>query len=212
MRRLLSGANSLPRGGFRKSFVPLFGSYVFMCGGEEQRYRAMTTNCVSRCLVVPDSGRLVEDLRQIRRLIQADVPLTPESRIQPGTRVRVRSGSLLGVEGVVVRRQNKERLLVAVRFLQQGASLFCRRKGFSGRADLTNRIKFKRTANTAMLAYRLRGCVRPGGHHHPLKDNRVDCASFVDSPARTTMLKDGLGTTEKAWRPIWRQSGWVGDY
>ena len=27
------------------------------------------------------------------------------------------------VEGVVVRRQNRERLLVAVRFLQQGASL-----------------------------------------------------------------------------------------
>ena len=112
-----------PQGRVRKSYVPLFGSYVFLCGGEEQRYRALTTNCVSRCLVVPDSNRLVDDLRQIRRLIQADVPLTPESRIQPGTRVRVRSGSLMGVEGVVVRRQNKERLVVAVRFLQQGASL-----------------------------------------------------------------------------------------
>jgi transcriptional antiterminator RfaH len=112
-----------PQGRVRKSYVPLFGSYVFLCGGEEQRYRALTTNCVSRCLVVPDRGRLVADLRQIRRLIQADVPLTPESRIQPGGRVRVRSGSLMGVEGVVVRRQNKERLLVAVRFLQQGASL-----------------------------------------------------------------------------------------
>ena len=112
-----------PQGRIRKSYVPLFGGYVFLCGGEEERYRALTTNCVSRCLTVPDADRLVADLRQIRRLILADVPLTPESRIQAGTRVRVRSGSLMGVEGVVVRRQNKERLLVAVRFLQQGASL-----------------------------------------------------------------------------------------
>ena len=112
-----------PQGRIRKSYLPLFAGYVFLCGNVEQRYRAMTTNCVSRCLVVPDAKRLVDDLRQIRRLILADVPLTPESRIQPGTPVRVRSGSLMGVEGVVVRRENQRRLLVAVRFLQQGASL-----------------------------------------------------------------------------------------
>ena len=112
-----------PRGRIRKSYVPLFSSYVFLRGGEPERYRAMTTNCVSRCLPVSDGERLADDLRQIRRLILADVPLTPESRIQAGAQVRVRSGPLAGVEGVVVRRQNKERLLVAVRFLQQGASL-----------------------------------------------------------------------------------------
>jgi transcriptional antiterminator RfaH len=112
-----------PQGRVRKSYVPLFSGYVFLCGSEDERHRALTTNCVSRCLTVPDCGRLVEDLRQIRRLILADVPLTPESKIQAGTRVRVRSGSLAGVEGVVVRRQSKERLLVAVQFLQQGASL-----------------------------------------------------------------------------------------
>ncbi|HEV3416244.1 MAG TPA: transcription termination/antitermination NusG family protein [Pirellulales bacterium] len=111
-----------PQGRIRKSYLPLFASYVFMHGGDEARQRALTTNCISRCLTVPDSDRLVDDLRQIRRLILANFPLTPESRIQPGTPVRVRSGPLMGVEGVVVRRQNKERLLVSVRFLQQGAS------------------------------------------------------------------------------------------
>jgi transcriptional antiterminator RfaH len=112
-----------PQGRFRKSYLPLFAGYVFLQGGEEARIRALTTNCISRCLTVPDVGQLVADLRQIRRLILSGAPLSPESRIQPGTPVRVRSGPLTGVEGVVVRRQNKERLLVAVRFLQQGASL-----------------------------------------------------------------------------------------
>jgi transcriptional antiterminator RfaH len=112
-----------PQGRVRKSYLPLFSGYVFMRGGEESRVHALTTNCVSRCLIVPDAGQLVADLRQIRRLILCGAPLSPESRIQPGTPVRVRGGPLMGVEGVVTRRQNKERLLVSVRFLQQGASL-----------------------------------------------------------------------------------------
>src|SRR5207244_6621922 len=96
---------------------------VFMRAEEEARRRALATNCISRTLTVPDGESLAADLRQIRRLILANVPLTPEARIQPGTAVRVRGGPLSGVEGGVVRRQDKERLLGAVRFLQQGASL-----------------------------------------------------------------------------------------
>ncbi len=115
--------NRSPGGRVRTSFRPLFSGYVFMRGGDEQRRGALTTNCVSRCLTVPNAEGLVDDLRQIRRLILADVPLTVESLIQPGARVRVRSGTLRGIEGVVLRREHKERLLVAVRFLQQGASL-----------------------------------------------------------------------------------------
>ncbi|HEY2147169.1 MAG TPA: transcription termination/antitermination NusG family protein [Pirellulales bacterium] len=120
---LVERRNKSPAGRVRKSYVPLFPGYVFMRGDEEARHRALTTNCVSKTLAVADAEILSADLRQIRRLILSNVPLTPEARIQPGTPVRVRGGPLAGVEGVVVRRQNKERLLVAVRFLQQGASL-----------------------------------------------------------------------------------------
>ena len=50
---------------------------------------ALATNCVSRCLSVADAGKLVDDLRQIRRLIDADAPLMPESSLEPGRRIRV---------------------------------------------------------------------------------------------------------------------------
>ncbi len=120
---LIERRTKSPKGRVRKSYMPLFAGYVFMRGHEEARRAALTTNCVSRCLEVSDGEALAADLRQIRRLILANMPLTPEARIQPGTPVRVRGGPLAGVEGIVVRRQNKERLLVAVRFLQQGASL-----------------------------------------------------------------------------------------
>jgi transcription antitermination factor NusG len=112
-----------PGGRVRQSYVPLFASYVFIFGNEQERLQALATNCVSRTLKVPDGTQLVHDLRQIRQLIELDAPLTVESRIEPGRRVRVRSGSMTGLEGTVVKRRGREWLVVAVEFLGQGASV-----------------------------------------------------------------------------------------
>ena len=112
-----------PSGRRLVSWLPLFAGYVFLYGNDEHRYQALKSNCISRTLPVGDSAELVHDLRQIRRLIAADLPLTREARFQPGTRVRVRTGSLAGMEGVVIKRRGQDQLLVAVKFLQQGASV-----------------------------------------------------------------------------------------
>ena len=112
-----------PGGRMRHSYLPLFASYVFVFGTDSQRQQALTTNCVSRCLQVPDGGKLVQDLRQIRRLIELDAPLTIEARIEPGRRVRVRFGPMAGLEGTVVKRRGRDWLVVAVEFLGQGASV-----------------------------------------------------------------------------------------
>ncbi len=110
-------------GRVRISHIPLFAGYVFLYGNGAQRHAAMTTNCVSRCLEVPDARELTADLRSISLLIATGEPLTPEARIEAGQPVRIRSGALLGFEGVVIRRANETRLLVAVNFLQRGASV-----------------------------------------------------------------------------------------
>lgn len=120
---LVSKRTRSPGGRVRESYVPLFASYVFVFGGEDERQKALTTNCISRCLPVPDAGRLVHDLRQIRHLIELDAPLTVEARIEPGRRVRVRSGPMTGLEGIVVKRRGRDWLVVAVEFLGQGASV-----------------------------------------------------------------------------------------
>ena len=111
-----------PAGRIRTSYSPLFSNYVFLYGDEHQRYEAMTTNCVARHTRVVDGAELTRDLHQIYQLIQAGVPLTPESQLMPGDHIRVRSGPFRGYEGYVLRRQGQRRLLVAVNFLQQGAS------------------------------------------------------------------------------------------
>jgi transcriptional antiterminator RfaH len=112
-----------PGGRARVSYVPLFAGYVFAVVDDAGRRAALATNSVARWLPVPDPAGLVADLRSVKRLIDFDRPLTPEALIESGQAVRVRGGPLAGIEGVVVKRKGGDRLVVAVRFLSQGASI-----------------------------------------------------------------------------------------
>ncbi len=103
--------------------VPLFPGYVFMYGSEQERICSLTTNRVSRILAVADPGRLRADLEQVHRLICSGAPLTVEQRLAPGNQVRIRHGAMAGLEGTVLVRRGKTRLIVAVTMLQQGVSV-----------------------------------------------------------------------------------------
>ncbi|MGD9647722.1 MAG: transcription termination/antitermination protein NusG [Pirellulales bacterium] len=113
----------LYRGSRRESFVPLFTGYLFLCGSDEQRLASLTTNRVLQTIAVENAAELVDDLAQIQRLIASRAPLTLEGRLLPGQHVRIKSGSLAGLEGTILTRRRESRLLVAVRFLQQGVSV-----------------------------------------------------------------------------------------
>jgi len=105
------------------SYLPVFSSYVFMFAGDEERIGALATHRVMQTLAATDTFELTRDLRHLRTLIATGEPLTVESRLQRGQRVRVKNGALLGIEGTIVERRGEERLLVAVEFLQQGVSI-----------------------------------------------------------------------------------------
>jgi len=106
-----------------RSRIPLFSGYMFLFASQEDRIRSLTTNRVSRVLEVGDRDSLLHDLRQVRQMIASDAPMTVEDRLLPGNRVRVRHGPLAGVEGTVLTRRGRTRLLVSVNFLQKGASV-----------------------------------------------------------------------------------------
>ena len=113
----------LYRGRKRNSYLPLLGGYMFLFGNEDERVTALTTNCISRMLPVEEPEKLVRDLLNLHRLIEAAAPLTVEQRLEPGRRVRVKSGSMEGIEGMVVERRGSCRLIVQVQMLNQGASV-----------------------------------------------------------------------------------------
>lgn len=112
-----------PSGRLRTSYIPLFPNYLFMFGDEENRRSALTTNCISKCDKVTESGELLANLRQLKTIIETGVPLTPEGRLEPGNRVRVKSGHFAGYEGTVLRREGKTRFLLTVQYLNQGVSI-----------------------------------------------------------------------------------------
>jgi transcriptional antiterminator RfaH len=112
-----------PSGRERSSFAPLFSGYVFVYGDDEARRAALTTNCVSRCLEVADGAQLTHDLRNLKLLISGGAPVTLEAKLEAGMPVRIRTGPFRDMEGVVLQRRGETRILVAVRFLQQGASV-----------------------------------------------------------------------------------------
>jgi transcriptional antiterminator RfaH len=114
---------NLIRGREVVSLLPLFQGYLFLYGDNEERLRSLTTKRVAQVVPVNDPERLVSDLRRIQQLIESGEPLTIESRLSAGRRVRIRAGAMQGLEGTVVVRRGQSRLLVAIDFIQQGASV-----------------------------------------------------------------------------------------
>lgn len=114
---------NLIRGRKVRSLIPIFGGYIFLFVNEPERVKALTTNRVTNTLPVEDQQQLASDLRNVQQLIQADAPLTVESRIAAGQAVRIKSGPMAGLEGVVEKRRGQSVLYVAVTMLQQSAMI-----------------------------------------------------------------------------------------
>ncbi len=106
-----------------KSLLPLFTGYLFLFGTDEERVQMLSTNRVAHLWSASYSDELTRDLQSVRALIESGVPLSPEGRLQPGERVRIKTGQLMGLEGMIVSRRGEDRLLIAVNFLQQGVSI-----------------------------------------------------------------------------------------
>ncbi len=105
------------------SSSPLFPGYLFLNSSEDERLRALQTNRISQVLAVDDPVVLHCDLLRLERLIASGLPMTAESRLAAGQRVRICRGPLSGLEGTVLERRGIRRLLVSVDFLQKGASV-----------------------------------------------------------------------------------------
>ena len=103
--------------------IPIFPGYIFLCGTNEDRLAALRTNRVANVLEVPDQDQLRWDLRQICRVVESNEPCALYPGLQRGSRCRVISGSLAGLEGVVLRRRGLSRVYVAVEMIGQSAEL-----------------------------------------------------------------------------------------
>jgi len=98
----------------RFSFVPVFPGYLFFRGTFEERYRSYTSNHIARVIRVKDQHRFFQELLNVQRIVNSNIPFYPYDFLAEGQRVRVRTGPMKGIEGIIVRKKSGYRLVVTV--------------------------------------------------------------------------------------------------
>ena len=105
--------------------LPLFPCYVFVRGGLDRRLPIVTTpgvhmvlRCGEQVAIIPD-----EEIDAIQRTLTGRMGVEPHPFLQCGEKVRVKRGSLAGVEGILLRKKNRYRLVLSVSMLAQSVAV-----------------------------------------------------------------------------------------
>jgi transcription antitermination factor NusG len=104
---------------------PLFPCYVFVRGGLNRRLQVVTTPGVHMILFHGEHVATIPEaeIDAIRRAVEGPIQVEPHPFLKCGERVRVKRGSLEGVEGVLVRKKNLLRLVLSVDMLAQSVAV-----------------------------------------------------------------------------------------
>jgi transcription antitermination factor NusG len=110
----------------RRNMYPLFASYVFFAGGEQERLGVLRTDRVVRLIDIAEAAqaqfrRELESLEKAVACCPNSIELYP--RLVPGTLVRIAGGPMKDVEGVVLQSHNKRKLWLGVSVLGVGATI-----------------------------------------------------------------------------------------
>ena len=104
---------------------PLFPGYVFARFDVTKRLAVLITPGVVHILGVGKTPVPVEprEISNLRIIAETDVPASPWPFLKRGQRIRIHSGPLLGVEGLLVEPKRGARLVVSVDILQRSVAL-----------------------------------------------------------------------------------------
>ncbi len=110
----------------RKSVVfqkPLFPGYVFLQLRAAEITTVRQNDHVANLLEVFDQATFTRQLYEILRALESGLEVRLAPAIKSGTRVRIRSGPLQGVEGLVEYRQGHTTVILRLDFINQAAAV-----------------------------------------------------------------------------------------
>jgi len=104
---------------------PLFPGYVFCRFNLNLRLPILVTPGVNSIIGIGKTPTAVdpEEISAIRNIVQAGIAALPCDYIREGEMVRVESGPLEGLVGIVQRSRNSERLIVSLTLLMRSVSV-----------------------------------------------------------------------------------------
>jgi transcription antitermination factor NusG len=107
--------------------IPMFSCYAFvrMVQTVEERLKVLRTPGVLGFVGNERQGTSIpeEQIESLRKAISEKVPCLPHPFISAGKRVRIRGGSLDGVEGILMLQGRDQRLVISVELLQRSVSI-----------------------------------------------------------------------------------------
>jgi transcription antitermination factor NusG len=116
----------------KKVELPLFSCYLFtrLAPTNEARLRVLWVDGVFQLVGVRGEGTPIPDeqIEALRTLVERRLPLCSYPFLRIGQRVRIRSGSLNGLEGILVGRNGDQTLVVSIEAIQR--SLAVRIEGY----------------------------------------------------------------------------------
>jgi transcription antitermination factor NusG len=105
--------------------LPIFPSYIFVRVTRKERVRVLEVPGVQAivggtgCEPAPISDTEIDSLRSGLQIRHAE----PHPLLTVGQRVRIRSGALVGMEGVLLRRKTGLRVVLTVSFIMQSVAV-----------------------------------------------------------------------------------------
>lgn len=105
--------------------IPLFSGYCFVRFSQEEKTPVRKTTGV---VEIVGSGSQPEpipeyEIAALRRLMTSVLPYDPHPYLHEGMQVEVVRGPLQGVQGVLLRKGKRHRLIVGIRLIQQAAAV-----------------------------------------------------------------------------------------
>ena len=107
--------------------APLFAGYAFVriAPTPEERLRVLKTQGVVDMVGGQGQGSPIpaEQIEAVRAVVASKMPFTQHVFLRVGQRVRVRGGSLDGVEGILVAQNGSRNLVISVEPIQRSLSI-----------------------------------------------------------------------------------------
>ena len=107
--------------------LPLFSCYLFvkLMPGNEERQRVLRVDSVLGFVGNPGSGTPIpsEQIDAVRILVNERLPYCAHPFLKVGQRVRIRSGALDGMEGILVSRKGDRKLIISVDAMQRSLAV-----------------------------------------------------------------------------------------
>lgn len=105
--------------------LPLFPNYVFVFAGFDQRGAILSTPGVYDFVRLGGLPAPIpeEEIGAVRQVVELGLHAEPHPFLKSGDRVRVNSGPLAGIEGILVRKKSFCRLVLSVELLARSISV-----------------------------------------------------------------------------------------